>query len=161
MPTIAAPPSVRASATTPPKAHTHTVGVICVMPACMGPEQCTIPLNALSVGVHAAAASGAGVQNPEICDAMANLDTTPGKSAHTTVINKVVEDCAGLKEQGEFARGLSDEAEEIVVHKVNNTRVDEFEYKLESDNTKGSDGAGGGRRRGHHRSRNCLRFMAL
>ena len=81
-------------------------------------------LNALSVGVHVAA-SGRGVVDAELSDVLAHLDITLGQPAHSAAI-RAAEEWAELEEQGEVAKALTQDANDVFLEKFGNTFVEEI-----------------------------------
>ena len=72
-------------------------------------------LNPLSVGVHVAA-SGPGVVDAELSDVLAHLHITPGQPAHAAI--RTAEEWAELEEQGEVAKALAQDANDVFLEKV-------------------------------------------
>ena len=100
-------------------------------------------LNALSVGVHVAA-SGPGVVDAELSDVLAHLDITPGQPAHSAAI-RAAEEWAELEEQGEVAKALAQDANDVFLEKVGNTFVEEISLsddEPEPDSTEDAESAG-------------------
>jgi len=100
-------------------------------------------LNALSVGVHVAA-SGPGVVDAELSDVLAHLDITPGQPAHSAAI-RAAEEWAELEEQGEVAKALAQDANDVFLEKVGNTFVEEISLsddEPEPDSMEDAESAG-------------------
>ena len=104
------------------------------MPVCTDLELCKLAeaLHALSLSVKAAA-SGPGVLDSEMTDVLAHLNITPGRPAHPAAI-KAAEEWAKLEEQDEIAKALAQDANDVLIEKVNNTFVeDEEDISLSDD----------------------------
>lgn len=78
-------------------------------------------LNALSLGVKEATA---GVVDSEMSDVLAHLNMTAGRPAHPAAV-KATKEWAELEEQEEIAKALAQDANDVLVEKVNNSYVEE------------------------------------
>ena len=78
-------------------------------------------LNALSLGVKE---ETAGVVDSEMSDVLAHLNVTAGRPAHPAAV-KATKECAELEEQEGIAKALAQDANDVLVEKVNNSYVEE------------------------------------